>query len=447
MRPEVTSYGAVVQLAALGWVPFCVALFLMVRPSKAVAIGLVTGFLVYPVATFDLPLIPAYDKRLATVLGPLVGALLMDSKRWLGFRPRWVDLPVAALCAAPVISALLNGHALHAGAANSFDFCLRWGAPWLLGRLYFMGFEDQKTFARVIIAGALIYVPFALFEVKMSPQFHQMVYGYGLKAFKHSQRAFGLWRPNVLAEHGLFYGLYNAFAALLAFWLWFTKAERRIGPIGMGTAAVVLFGMSLAIQSMNATLMMMVGMAILVSGSRWNWALPVVVLVAAAPCYVYVRQGLQWDGQELVEVADEVFGRSRAISLNVRLENEANLSNRIAEKPWFGYDDFREFTGNTDSKANAIVDSMWLLYLGLYGLFALTALYAMELLPAIFLWRKLPARYWAHPALAAGVTFALLTLLIVLDQLLNATDIAMFTAGGGGATALLGTPEGRRLWT
>jgi hypothetical protein len=432
-----------------GWYPLCFVLFVLLPPARAVAAGLVLGFLLLPNVVYVLPGLPNYDKGLAIVLGVGFGALLVDARRLLRFRPSWIDLPVVVLCAAPFFSSLAAGSGAYDGCSKAFDFTVRWALPWLLGRTYFTDFESQRSLALAIVVGALVYVPFALWEVKMSPQLHSQVYGVALRSFKHAHRAFGLWRPNVFVSHGLAYALYNALAALLALWLWHTRTVRQLFSLPMGLVAGVLVAMAFAAQSSNAILLMLVGTACLIAGGRYRRAFPVILLVIAPPVYVAMRQALRWDGRELVAVAETVFGRARAQSLDVRIESEATLRDRILERPWFGYNDFKEFTGNRGREVEEspiLVDSRWLLYLGLYGVFALGGLWAMQLLPAWLVWRRLPPEWWNHPALAPAAALAVASLLVTLDGLLNAFEIQAFTAGAAGVAHLLGTREGRRLW-
>ncbi|MSR62046.1 MAG: hypothetical protein EXS08_06345 [Planctomycetes bacterium] len=447
------NYGFIVDAVMAGWYPLCFLLFMLLPPARAVAVGLVTGFLLLPNVIYDLPGIPNYDKGLAIVLGVCVAAVICDPARFLGFRPRWVDLPVLMLCLAPFLSAVMNGDGAYRGLSNAFDFLVRWALPWFLGRLYFAEFEAQKYLALAVIVGALIYVPFALWEVKMSPQLHREFYNVMLRSFKHARRSFGLWRPNVFVSHGLAYALFNSLAALCAFWLWHTKAVLRVWGFPMGFVVGTLVFMTFAAQSSNAILLLGLGISILLLGTRHRLAFPVLVLVLVPPTYVSLRQGLRWDAEELVELAENVFGKSRAISLNVRIESEKELRDKILERPWFGYDDFKEFTGNKGRELEnetggspVLVDSRWLLYLGLYGVFALAGLWLMQLLPPFLLWRRLPSQYWSHPALAAMAVLAVASLLVTLDGLLNAFEIQAFTAGAGGVAHLLGTKEGRRLW-
>jgi hypothetical protein len=443
------NYGFTVDAVMAGWYPLCFVLFMLLPAARAVAVGLVTGFLLLPNVVYSLPGMPNYDKGLAIVLGVGVAAFLCDNARLLAFRPRWVDLPIAFLCLAPFFSAVVNGDGAYRGASNAFDFTVRWALPWLFGRLYFAEFEAQKYLALAVIVGALIYVPFALWEIKMSPQLHREFYGVMLRSFKHAHRAFGLWRPNVFVSHGLAYALYNSLAALCAFWLWHTKAVRRVWGFPMGAVVAVLCGLTVLVQSSNAILLLGLGMLVLLLGTRNRVAFPMIALVLVPPIYVTVRQGLRWDGEQLVEVAKEVFGPTRAKSLDVRIEAEKFLADRIVERPWFGFDDFKEFTGNKGREVEenpVLVDSRWILYLGLYGVFALVGLWGMQLLPPMLLWRKLPPEFWSHPLFAAAAVLGVASLLITLDGLLNAFEIQAFTAGAGGVAHLLGTKEGRRQW-
>ena len=250
------NYGFVVDAVMAGWYPLCFVLFMLLPPARAVAVGLVLGFLLLPNVGYDLPGMPNYDKGLAIVLGVGAAAVLCDSGRILSFRPRAIDVPLLILCGATFLSALVNGYVAYRGLSNAFEFLVRWALPWVLGRLYFADFEAQKYLALAVIAGALVYVPFALWEVKMSPQLHREFYGEMLRSFKHARRSFGLWRPNVFVEHGLAYALFNSLAALCAFWLWHTRAVRQVWGFPMGFVVTVLVCMTLAAQSGNAILLL-----------------------------------------------------------------------------------------------------------------------------------------------------------------------------------------------
>jgi hypothetical protein len=446
------SYNLIAHLMMVGWFPLCFVLFLVMRPTKAVATGMVAGLLLLPNIEYEFFRIPDYDKSMAVGLGLILAALAFDRARLLSFRPRWVDLPVVIICVAPLLSNLANGYPLWSGLSGAFSAFVRWGMPWILGRIYFADFKPQHQLALAIVVGALLYAPFCLFEMKMSPLLHEIVYGVKLKTVKHAQRGM-FWRPNVFLSHGLMCALYLAMAAFLAFTLWFTKARTALLRLPMLIVLAVLVAITVGASSKNAFLMMVVGMGCVVVARRLRTGLPVLLLIAIPVVYVGLRQGLGWDGQEIVEVSRSVFGEGRASSLELRFESEAMLSERAGEKVWLGYADMGEFTGNqprdgTDRQDfNIIVDSMWLIFLGTNGVVGLLGAFSAMLLAPFLLWKRLPARYWTHPSVSMTTALAIMSALFALDCLLNSFENPVFIAAGGGVCGLLGTPEGKARWT
>jgi hypothetical protein len=435
------------HLAMIAWFPVCMALFLALRPVRAVCVGVVAGVLLLPNVSYDLIGLPAYDKTMAIGAGLMVSALLFDLPRVLALRPSWIDLPMVVLCASPFVTALLNGFTAYDGLADSFQFVVRWGLPWTLGRLYVADFEAQHFLGVAIVAGALLYVPLCLWEIKMSPDLHTVVYGIKLKAFKHANRG-AIWRPNVFMFHGLMLALFMGSAALLAFWFHVSRARTRVLGMPMAAAAAILALTTVSASSANALLMMLCGMACLWCSQRFRWSLPLLLLVSVAPLYIGLRYGAGWRATELTEVAEAVLGRERAESLGIRIDNEIYLSQRAKERPWFGYRDILKYTGNRPDEGvhRATIDSIWILYLGATGFVSVAALFAFLLLPAICVWRAIPPALWSHAAFASTVTLALMATLLALDFLLNAHENPVFTLGAAGVAGLLATKEGRAAW-
>lgn len=433
------------HVAMLGWFPLCLALFVFFKPARAACYGLVAGLLLLPNVAYPLQGLPDYDKNIAIGFGVTLAALAFDSARFLRLRPRWIDLPVAMLCLSPLVSSILNGLGTWNGLSGTFDFFVRWAIPWFLGRLYVSDPRGQQTFLIAIVVGAVLYVPLCAWEVKMSPNLHSLVYGIKLKAIKHASRG-AFWKPNVFLSHGLMLALFMACATTCCYQLWASKLRRAIQGVPTGLLALGLGITTLACSSKNALIMMFTGLAALFVGNRLRWGFPLVALCMVGPLYVGVRQGIGWEGKELVGWAEETFGRERAISLNIRLRNENMLAEPISERLWFGYSDFRALTGNTEERNVITVDSMWLLFLSVTGLFSLIALYGTLLLAPILVWRRIPARLWTHPTLAPSVALSMMCVLLCLDFLLNAHENPLVTVAAGGVAHMLGTREGRATW-
>ncbi len=433
-----------VHIAMLGWFPVSMAFFLLFGPVRGVILGITVGLFLLPNAVYEFSGIPDYDKMMATSMGVALWAVVFDFKRVSKFRPRWVDLPVFLMCLAPIPSSLrpeLAELGLWNGLSNSFQVFGTWCVPWMLGRIYISNVAAQRYFAYVLVAAALAYAPFLLWEVKMSPQLHEMVYGIKLKSFKHASRSYG-WRPNVFLEHGLMAALMISMATLTAYWMWFSRMRRDIWGIPIGVVFCILFVTTVATQSSNALLMLVVGIACLTLGANMGWRAPLLFLVLVTPVYISLRQVVGWDGGELVEAAQAVFGERRADSLAFRLENEQLLRDKAAEHTWTGWGDMGLVTGNTEFRKAAVTDSLWLILMGLWGLWGMGTAFAALLLPPWLFWKKCPPGLWRHPMVSATAVFAVVLVLFALDCLLNAFPNPLFLAAGGGIAHMLGTREG-----
>ena len=446
------NFNILAHLVMLGWFPVCLALFLYCKPAKAVATGMVMGLLLLPNISYEFHRIPEYDKTIAVGFGLVVAALILDRRRLLSFRPRWVDLPVVVLCLSAFFSSLANGRGLWDGLSGMFDHFARWGVPWILGRVYFADFKPQQQLALAIVVGALIYTPFCLFEIKMSPLMHQLVYGVKLKAVKHAHRGM-LWRPNVFLVHGLMAAMYLGMAAFLAFTLWLSKAKEQLRGFPMIAVAGLLMVVTVGASSKNALLMMVAGIVCLLIAKQFRWGFPLLLMVLVPPAYIGLRQGVGWQGQELVDAVDKAFGPGRAMSIKTRLDSENVLHDRTNEKKWLGWSDAGQFTGNQTERGEPtergyiiIIDSMWLIYVGTGGLVGLISVFSIMLLAPFLAWKNIPARYWTHPALSVTVALSILSVLFALDCLLNSFDNPVFIAAGGGVCGLLGTKEGKARW-
>jgi hypothetical protein len=74
-----------------------------------------------------------------------------------------------------------------------------WGLPYFLGRVYLSDLRSLKELAVGMFISGLVYVPFCLFEVRMSPQLEAIVYGGRMR----SGIRLGGWRPAVFMQSGL----------------------------------------------------------------------------------------------------------------------------------------------------------------------------------------------------------------------------------------------------
>ena len=199
-----------------------------------------TAWLFLPSATFPLRGLPDYDKMTATSAGIFLAVALLEPQRLFNFRPRWFDLPMAVYCLSPSVSALTNQLGLWHGVSECMNNTWAFGLPYLLGRVYFDSFQAAFVLARAVFVGGLVYVPFCLVEMRMSPQFYVWVYGYRPRPFNALR--YGGWRPNVFLEEGLELGMWMTMASLIGVWLWYSGAVKKLWGISSGVLVAVLLG-------------------------------------------------------------------------------------------------------------------------------------------------------------------------------------------------------------
>ncbi len=91
-----------------------------------------------------------------------------------------------------------------------------------------------RTIALGVFLGGLSYVPLCLYEIRMSPQLHRILYGFHQHEFVQTLR-WGGFRPMVFMNHGLALGLWMTLACLSGYWLWRTGTKKRLWGVPMSS--------------------------------------------------------------------------------------------------------------------------------------------------------------------------------------------------------------------
>jgi len=422
-----------------GWPLIAISLFLFLPPRRALLAGFVVGWLFLPVLTPRTPLV-LWDKHLVTSLGALLGVILFDTNRLLALRPRLLDIPMLLWCLAPIPAALTNSMGAYTATADTLNRLAEWGVPYLLGRAYFNDLAGMRALAAWIFMAGLLYVPFCLFEIRLSPQLHRIVYGYSQYEFSQVVRMGG-YRPTVFLQHGLALGMVMATASLAGFWLWYSGALKRI----FGMAAIYPLGAlvltTLFVKSAGALLLFMCAASLLflTRKLRFNW---LVIFFCCAPVgYMVARAILNWDGSDATRLVSEVLGPQRADSLQFRFDNEQKLLDRAAERRLFGWGANGDNRTTDEDGIEAIPDGYWVIALGTNGLLGLIALYTALLLPVPILLLRIKPEAWATPAFAGVCAVALILPMHAIDNLFNAMLNPLFALATGAVTAMAADPK------
>ena len=423
-------------IVMIAWIPVVQVLFMMMPTRRAVIAAYLGAWLFLPVVLWPLPMLPDFSKMFATSVGVLIAVTLFDPGRFGTLRPRIFDAPMLAWCVVPFFSSMTNGLGPYDGVTACMDQTIIWGLPYLVGRLYFTDLRSMRELAIGLVIGGLIYVPLCLFEARMSPQLHRWVYGFHAHSFLQTKR-FGGWRPTVFMQHGLMVAMWMTATALVGLWMWRTRALRQVWGVPMVYVCGALCVGVLVMKSVTAWLAFALGVACLLGIRYLRTPALVAIIAVGVPGYMAVRTVGGWDGSEMVRLADAAFGYERSTSLQARLTNEDLLADKALRQPVFGwgrwgrnrvYDEY----GNDIS----ITDGLWVIALGQTGLVGLAALTCVFLTPAIRVRMVVGKRGLRDPAFAAPVVLAVLLVLAMMDNLLNAMVNPIFTLVAGGLAGL-----------
>ena len=427
--------------ALIGWPIIALVLFSLLPPRRAVLASLIGAYLFLPMSGYDLPGLSSYDKTTAATLSTLLGVLLFDPGRLLSFRPSPFDLPILLWCFAPPLASITNGLGVYDAGSGLVRQIFGLGVPYLLGRIYFTDLASLRELAIGIFVGGLLYVPLCLFEIRMSPQLHTIVYGWYQHSFAQTKR-FGGWRPTVFMQHGLAVGFWMTIATLAGGWLWWTGAVRKMFGLSVAWLVVAICVTTILCKSFGALVLGAIGAGTLLACRQFRSGIPLVILSAIPISYIAIRAPDLYDGSHLLAFAESMGNEERADSLRYRLDAEGILSEHAWKRPVFGWGGWgrnRPASFEEDVKSVA-TDGLWIIFFGSYGMFGMIAFYAIFLLPGLMAWKVLPATAWGGPAATGAAVAVVVSVLFVIDSLFNAMLSPVYLLLSGALTGAAVSP-------
>jgi len=427
-----------VPLTMFSCIPLILVLFQrwMSRPRLAVITGFLFCFLFLPNHAYALPLVPDYDKINAACYGVLIGTAVFHPDIFQRFRFTVWDVPIVVWCVVPLFTSLSNGLGLYDGVNSLLGQTIQWGVPYLLGRLYFCSRQALEDLAVGFFIGALVYIPFCLWEVVMSPRLHRIIYGFHPHDFSQAKRGGG-WRPVVFMHHGLMNAMFMLSGFLAGWTLLLSGRLKKVMPPVVrpfaGAALLVLFITMILLKSTGALGLMAMGLVLLLGVKLIPTSLPVNILMVLPLLYVTTRSTDLWSGQNLIDAAASIASEERTGSLSYRIYNETILSDHAWERPLLGWGGWkRSFVTNADGEILSVPDGMWILAFGKNGYIGLYALMLVFVTPVALFLKHFPAKRWREPEVFAILCMPVLILVFALDSLLNDmfNPLMLLLAGG-----------------
>ncbi len=436
---------ALAYLALMAWPVVCLAAFARFKPTVAVLISFMGAMLLLPEKTeIRVPFQPLGKQEMAAI-GALLGVMLVGAAR----RKLWKAKPlfgaevwVYVIMAGAFGTSMVNKEWLSYGMTN-IESLTTWEAvsvsvgdiytyliPFVLGRALFTSREDAITLLRAFQLAAVLYIPFIVIELVMSPQMHNWVYGFAQHDFIQTMRAGG-YRPMVFTGHGLGLTLFLAAAILAGMVLTLAKVPgimRLRGRYVSGLLLLVLLGC----KSLGAAIFAFL-FAALLHFLKPKWQMRVFAMLAALiVLYPVSRATDVFPHKELIQFVKDSAGPDRAQSLEFRFTNEEALSAHAGKKALFGWGRFRRSMLFIPWRENpvSVADGYWIVIYGQRGALGFICIFGMLLTPIFFL-RSRMKRLVNHEDRYMLVGICSMLLLYTVDLLPNGmfTNFPFFFAG------------------
>ena len=421
-----------VNIALFGWVLVVLVAFILLPPRRAVLVSMLAGWMFLPNAGYSFQGLPDYDKYGAVALSVLLGVALFDPNRLTRLRFHWIDVPIVVFCISPFFTSLANGLGAYDGVSAMTAQTIRWGIPYMIGRAYFTDARGIRELAVGLFIAGLVYVPLCLYEIRMSPQLHNMLYGYHQFGFVDTHRLGG-YRPAVFLSNGLELGMWMAITSLIGVWLWRSGALRQLWGVPASWLASGLLAVTLLCRSLGALILLAGGMVMIFAAKWFNARMVLLLLVAAPVLYITLRATDFWHPERIVMSIAENVDESRARSLSERIEQEDVLARRAWERPLLGWGRWNRLrVADLDEQITLATDGYWIIVFGGQGLVGLVSFQLVILTPLVLLVRNVPARQLFSRRMAPALVLGVSLVLFNGDALFNAMINPIYPLIAGG---------------
>lgn len=429
------------QLAMIAVIPITLYLFTRYPAYKAVVFAFIAAWLFLPQkASFTFLGLPDYNRTSATSYAILLGVVLFDVGQFRSFKLSWLDLPMLIWCLCPFASSVSSGLGAYDGVSATLGQTLAWGVPYFLGRIYLTNLARLRFFAITIFISGLVYVPLCLYEIRMSPQLHSMVYGYFPHSFTQTVR-YGGYRPQVFMQHGLQVGFWMMAASLVGIWLWQAGVIKRLWGVPMSWLVSVLCITFVLVKSTGAWLLMAVGVAILFSVKWFRTALPFFLIIVIVFSYLYGGVTGEFTDEKkdvILEFLADLTSEERAGSLGARFNQEEVVGDMARQKIIFGWGEWGWDVYEETGEHLRGFDSFWIITFISKGVVGLFSAYIAMLLPVLsFCLLRYPAKTWFHPKIAPVAALAAVIVLYMVDNLLNSMRNPVYMVACGAIAGLV----------
>jgi hypothetical protein len=394
---EDSPAGFVAYVALAGIVPLALFAFARFKTVEAALFTILGAVLFGPIrASFKLPLMPALNKETLAYLVVLVILAIRHRGHLLRARvDRKMDLLPAIAALGGVATGLTNtdplsygtyavtalpGMTLKDGLFMTAASLVTTFLPFYVGRALIRDARDLHALLRSFAIAGLVYAPFAILEMRISPQLHATVYGYHPHEDFLQTMRMGGYRPMLFMAHGLAVALFFVVAMLAMATL---DKRERIWKFSARQWMWFLALVLIACKSTGAILYGLVLLPIVLETSPKTQVRVAAVIAVFVLVYPAMRAYDAFPVDKMLAWA-RVLGDDRAGSLHVRFYNEGVVLEHARERLVFGWGTYgRHLVYEADSGITRIVTSGVLGLLTTMGTLLVASLAAWKRLPSV----------------------------------------------------------------
>lgn len=403
------------------WPVVCCFFYKRFDILTATFITVVGGLLLLPVKVYlDLPLLPKLDKNFVSLISVILGITIIKKKRYDFFGGlKSVRYLIYTIFFITFINFLFNkepifngqywvpGVTLYEAIAACFRNYL--SISFLIVAINVVKTEcDLIKLHKLLVIALIIYLPFIFIELLISPQLHNILYGFHPHSFEQQIRGGG-YRPVVFIGHGLLTA--NIYLGGFITLLILQKLKLYIFSTTIHIFLVILFFILLIfLKSATAILLSFVALVLLYlsSDNLRKLILKCIVLFAIAYPLLVSFDLIPFD--DIRELLEGIFPAERVQSLFFRFYNEKRFIEYLGDYILIGYGGL-----GRAMIPGAIVDGIWLVWSTWYG----TIFWIIHvLLYSTYIFKTSKDRNNASNVIHI---FSVLPIVVLIDQLPNSS--------------------------
>ncbi|WP_052700500.1 hypothetical protein [Methylocucumis oryzae] len=413
------------------WPIIAIWLYRSKSATEATLWTVMGGHMFLPTRTeVDLPFIPALDKQsIAALSAFLVCRFIVGRQIPLWSKNKSLAFLLLLFVIGPFFTAELNGDQIliggiilpgltHYDALSTVINQIIIVLPFFLGKELFKTHQDQLSLFKVLVVCGLLYSIFILYEVRMSPQLHKMVYGFFPHSFGQQVR-FGGFRPVVFMTHGLWVAIFIVVTVIAA--TAFCRLNIKTWRLSANKTTYYLLIILVLCKSVASIVYGFVSFLLIRMTSFKIQLITARLLVIIALLYPVLSIMNMVPHKELVSFASD-FDAERAQSLDFRFQNELIFACPCKKRliwGWGGWNRNRVYNEETE-KGESTADGQWIQTVGTYGLAGFLAQFGLLTLPVIMVTSGFQRIREENEKIVMAAHTMLVSFLII-DQIPNST--------------------------